>query len=109
MTSATPAAADDDASPQASPRDQASVVARLRRFAASGNAVALVERLGAARARIVLIESDGTFGDVVVDSVDAAEEACRQAGIAVGSWDRETAAKLLTSRADRTKMAGTGR
>ncbi|MDQ2848180.1 MAG: hypothetical protein M3Y77_17925 [Actinomycetota bacterium] len=108
MTSAV-SAADDDATQQPAPPGRSRVVARLRKFPTGHNGVAVIERLGADRARIVLIGSDGSFGDVVVDSVEAAEEACRLAGIDVGSWDRETAAKLVTNRGDRTKMAGTGR
>ncbi|MGI8418819.1 MAG: hypothetical protein ACR2P2_22005 [Nakamurella sp.] len=117
MTSAPPAApddaagADDEAPSGTSPSrpSRSRIAARLRKFGASGNSVALVERLGADRARIVLMGPSGAFGDAVVGSVEAAEEACRQAGITVGTWDRETATKLVISRADRTKMAGTGR
>ncbi|MDQ6659320.1 MAG: hypothetical protein M3Z00_14060 [Actinomycetota bacterium] len=108
MTSAPPVA-DDDAPQRPSPAGRSRVVARLRKFAGGRNAVAMIESLGAERARIVLIGSDGSFGDVVVDSVAAADQACRLAGINVGSWDRETAAKLVIHRSDRTKMAGTGR
>lgn len=82
----------------------------LREFEAErGEATAVINYLGNARVRIVAIAADGTFGDAVVPSVAEAEEVCQRAGVDVGSWDRETSAKVAISPADRRKMAGTGR
>lgn len=69
----------------------------------------MIENLGLDRVRIVLIGQNGTFGDVIVGSVETAELVCKDAGVTIGSWDRETSAQLVVSRADRRKMAGTGR
>jgi hypothetical protein len=91
-------------------RVAADAVSWLRSFAAErGESVALINHLGRSGARIVAIGPDGTYGDAVVESVAAAEDVCRRAGIPTAHWDRETSAKLVLTPADRTKMAGSGR
>lgn len=86
-------------------------VADLRAFAADrqGPATAVINYLGRNGARIVVIAGDGTFGDAIVSSIQAAAEVCAKAGIAVGTWDRETTARITPTPADRIKMRGTGR
>ncbi|WP_051265123.1 hypothetical protein [Nakamurella lactea] len=109
MVSESPDATDPDGTVQLS--DPAiNAVAWLRGFEVDhGEAVAVVHYLGQRRARIVAIAGDGTFGDAVVESVEAAREVCRRAGIDLAQWDRDTAARVAVSPADRRKMAGTGR
>ena len=92
--------------------DEQVAVARIKEFLGEHPGEgprAVINYLGRPGARVIVIAADGTFGDVVVSSVEAGERACAAAGVTVGSWDRETSAKLTTSPADRTKMAGTGR
>lgn len=85
-------------------------VAWLRGFQAErGTSVAVVHHLGRSGARIVAIGPDGRFGDAVVESVAAAEQVCRRAGVELKSWDRETSGLVAITPADRKKMAGTGR
>jgi hypothetical protein len=85
-------------------------VSWLREFAAAhAGTVAVPHYLGWGRTRIVTIAGDGTFGDAVVESVEAAEEVCRQAAVPVAEWDRETSARVAVRPADWRKMAGTGR
>lgn len=85
-------------------------VSWLRAFAAEhADSVAVPHYLGRGRTRIVAVAGDGTFGDAVVESIEAAGEVCRQAGVTVGEWDRETSGRVAVSPADRRKMAGTGR
>lgn len=82
----------------------------LRRFQHErGESVAVVDHLGRSGARIVAIGPDGRFGDAVVESVAAAQEVCRRAGVQLKSWDLETSGMVAVSAADREKMAGTGR
>lgn len=109
MTAGAAESADPDAVVQLS--DPAiNAVAWLRGFEADhGETQAVVQYMGERRARIVLIAPDGTFGDAVVESVEAAQEVCRRAGVELADWDRDTAAKVVVSPADRRKMAGTGR
>ena len=86
-------------------------VDRVRAFSAAHPApvTAVVNHMGRRGARIVVIGADGVFGDVVVSSMAAAERVCAEAGVTVGTWDRQTSALLTPEPADRTKMRGTGR
>jgi hypothetical protein len=91
--------------------DDSAALKRIREFAARhpGDVTAVVNHIGRRGARVVLIAADGNFGDVVVSSVAAAERVCSEAGLTVGSWDRQTSALLSPEPADRIKMRGTGR
>ncbi len=110
MSTAEPADAGATVDAGLSGPDLAAVGA-LRAFASGrpAPATAVVNHLGRRGARIVVIAGDGTFGDAVVSSVDVATEVCARAGITVGSWDRETTARITPMPADRIKMRGTGR
>lgn len=70
--------------------------------------VALVEVVGGGRIRIVLC-APGQFGDVMADSPEQAAAWCAEAGVELGEWDRERAAQIAVSDADRRAMAGSGR
>ena len=92
--------------------DEKAAVARISEFLGEhpgDGARAVINYLGRPGARVVVVADDRAFGDVVVSSVEAGERACAAAGVTVGTWDRETSAKLTPSPADRRKMAGTGR
>jgi shikimate 5-dehydrogenase len=81
-------------------------VARLRRFVAghAGVSVAVVEHLGRAGARIVVIAESGEFGDVLASSPQAAQDICARGGLEVREWDRELTALISPTPADRVTM-----
>ena len=67
---------------------------------------AVVEPIGRAGARIVLVGADGAMGDVVVGDVEAATAAVEAAaGVEQAEWDRETTAATRIGPAHRRKMA----
>ncbi len=105
----TPGSAEPAAPGQSS--DQAHVSTRLRVFVEEhgGPGTAVIAYLGRPGARIVVVAADGLFADAVVPGMDEAVLVCEQAGIAVGSWDRELTSRITPSHADRVRMAGTGR
>ncbi len=87
-------------------------VGELRRFVADhgGAGTAVVSYIGRVGARIVVIGSDGAFGDAVVSGVEAGAKVCERGGIPVAEqWDRELSAAVRPSAADRRRMAGIGR
>lgn len=67
------------------------VVAGIKSFAAEhGGAKAVIEYVGKRGARIVLVGSDGAWGDQFAEDTVKAREACAQAGVAVeNAWERE--------------------
>jgi hypothetical protein len=92
-------------------QDDSAALKRIREFSArhTGQVTAVVDHLGRRGARVVLIAADGVFGDVVVSSMAAAERVCGEAGVSVGSWDRQTSALVTPEPTDRRRMRGTGR
>lgn len=68
---------------------------------------AVVENIGRAGARVVLVGADGALGDVVVPAV-ATGEALVEAveGLEAASWDAETVKATKIGAAHRRKMAG---
>lgn len=67
---------------------------------------AVVEPIGRAGARIVLVGEDGAMGDLVLPSVEAATEVVSSVrGLEAAEWDRETTAQLKIGSAHRKKMA----
>ncbi len=83
------------------------MVSALKRFAAAhgGTATAVVEHLGRPGARIVLVGSDGTWGDQVVESVATGRAACQAAGVpAAEAWERALTGSLRTTLRERTDM-----
>jgi hypothetical protein len=84
-------------------------VETARQFAKAhgGSARAVVENIGQAGTRVVLIGEDGTFGDLVVDGVDQGAQLVEQVeGLTGSEWDTETTGKLQISAAHRKRMAG---
>ena len=72
-----------------------------------GSARAVVENLGRAGARVVLIGEDGMFGDLLVPGVAhgaALVEAVE--GLSAAEWDNETTAALKIGSRHRHRMAG---
>lgn len=91
---------------------QARRAERLRAFVAAhgGAGEAVVEPIGRVGVRIVVVAADGSYGDAVAPSTEAAAAMCQRAGIAVAEgWTRELSASVAPSPADRRRMAGTGR
>ncbi len=68
---------------------------------------AVVENIGRAGARVVLVGADGALGDVVVPSV-ATGEALVEAveDLEAATWDAETVSQAKIGPAHRRKMAG---
>ena len=69
----------------------APIVAGLKQFrAAHEGATAVIEYVGRRGARIVLVGSDGAWGDQLAPATDVARAACEAAGVPVeNGWDRE--------------------
>jgi hypothetical protein len=85
---------------------------RLRSFVAAhgGAGQAVVEAIGRAGVRIVVVGADGAYCDAIAPSVESAREICEKAGVAVAEgWTRELTASVTPGPADRRRMAGTGR
>jgi hypothetical protein len=72
-----------------------------------GTAVkAVVEPIGRAGARIVLVGADGAMGDVMTETVEVATQAVEAAeGVEQAEWDRETTSAIKIGPAHRRKMA----
>ncbi|MET8764786.1 hypothetical protein [Lentzea sp. NPDC004782] len=72
-----------------------------------GTAVrAVVEPIGRAGARIVLVGADGAMGDVMAKGVEAATKAVEAVdNVEQAEWDRETTAATKIGPAHRRKMA----
>ncbi|MET9226639.1 hypothetical protein [Lentzea sp. NPDC003310] len=67
---------------------------------------AVVEPIGRAGARIVLVGADGAMGDVMTKDVESATQAVEAvAGVEQAEWDRETTAAAKIGPAHRRKMA----
>ena len=114
-TSALPGPHEDE--DDAATRFQALVTRSIKRAvkqltrvadAHGGGSVALA-RTGSGGVRIVFVAGDGTFADVMVPTVEAADEVCSTGGWAITGWDVATTKRIAPSRADRLRMRGTGR
>ncbi|MFD9705536.1 hypothetical protein [Lentzea sp. NPDC059081] len=67
---------------------------------------AVVEPIGRAGARIVLVGADGAMGDVLTEDVETATQAVEAAeNVEQAEWDRETTAATKIGPAHRRKMA----
>ncbi|MBV9844381.1 MAG: hypothetical protein JOZ47_04845 [Kutzneria sp.] len=87
----------------------ASAVAKVKSFvAAHGEPTrAVVEHLGRAGARVVLVGADGAMGDVVVADSAVGEAVCaRVPGVRVSEWDHDTVAATKIGARHRRRMAG---
>lgn len=68
---------------------------------------AVVENIGRAGARVVLVGEDGALGDVVLPDLATAEAlVAAVSDLEPSEWDRETTAALRIGPAHRHKMAG---
>lgn len=84
-------------------------VATVRAFVAAHGkpSRAVIEYVGRAGARIVLVGADGILGDVVVPDVAGGEAVCAAVeGVEVSEWDRDTTAAVRIGAAHRRRMAG---
>ncbi len=74
---------------------------------AHGGAEGQIAYVGEVGSRIVLVGSDGTWGDLMAPSQQIAQEAAEQAGITVNEqYDGEMAAKTRTGPYEWSRMAG---
>jgi hypothetical protein len=84
-------------------------VATVTAFAGAhgGSAQAVVENLGRAGARVVLVGEDGALGDVLVADVATGEAVVGEvADVVLSEWDADTAAALKIGPRHRRRMAG---
>ncbi|MBW4720923.1 hypothetical protein [Saccharothrix obliqua] len=87
----------------------AAAVKTANEFVASHGkpARAVVENVGRAGARIVLVGADGAMGDVMVPDVETAEAVVAAvADMDEHTWDRDTTEALKIGPAHRHRMAG---
>ncbi|WP_027347018.1 hypothetical protein [Hamadaea tsunoensis] len=70
---------------------EATLISGIKEFAAAhGGATAVIEYVGRRGARIVLVGTDGGWGDLVAPTTQVARAACEQAGVEVeNGWERE--------------------
>lgn len=72
-----------------------------------GSARAVVENMGQAGTRIVLVGEDGMLGDVVVANVATAEAVVEAVEtLTAAEWDAETTSALKIGAEHRRRMAG---
>ncbi len=89
------------------PSRKAVAVAEAFVRAHGGSARAVVENIGQAGVRVVLVGEDGMLGDVMVADV-ATGQALAEAveGLTLSDWDTDTVAALQIGPEHRRKMAG---
>ncbi|MCK2242624.1 MULTISPECIES: hypothetical protein [unclassified Crossiella] len=87
---------------------KAAVAAATAFVAAHGkSARAVVENIGRAGVRVVLVGDDGALGDVIVPDMATGEAlVAKVEGLDGHDWDRETIAATKIGPAHRKKMAG---
>ena len=91
--------------PTAPPKAVKSATAFVAKHGKGSRAV--VEPLGRAGARVVLVGADGAMGDLVLPDVPTAEALVEHiTDLDAAEWDRETTASLKIGPAHRRKMAG---
>ena len=66
---------------------------------------AVVEPIGRAGARLVLVGNDGAMGDIVVPDVVTGEAVIEAAGAQAAEWDRDTVAATKIGPRHRRRMA----
>jgi hypothetical protein len=72
-----------------------------------GPSKAVVEPIGQAGARVVLVGADGALGDVLVATTEAAEALIAGVdGLEPGTWDADTVNATRIGAAHRNRMAG---
>lgn len=72
-----------------------------------GSARAVVENIGQAGVRVVLVGEDGMLGDVMVPDVETGQELAEAVdGLTPSDWDTDTVAALQIGSEHRRKMAG---
>ncbi|GAB2792120.1 hypothetical protein [Streptomyces daliensis] len=72
-----------------------------------GSAEGQIAYVGQVGARIVLVGSDGTWGDLMAPSVESAREAAERADLTLReTFDGEMAEKVRTGPYEWTRMAG---
>ena len=68
---------------------------------------AVVQRIGRAGARVLLVGGDGALGDVVVPSVETGEALIEAVeGLERSEWDADTVAATVIGPEHRRRMAG---
>ncbi|HEX6870785.1 MAG TPA: hypothetical protein VF163_06785 [Micromonosporaceae bacterium] len=75
------------------------LVAGVKSFAAEhGGATAIIEYLGRRGARVVLVGTDGVWGDQFAETTEIARAACERAGVSLSNeWERELTEQMRPS------------
>lgn len=72
-----------------------------------GSARAVVENLGQAGVRVILVGGDGKLGEVLVPTAEVAAALIAEVdGVTAGEWDAETTGALKIGAVHRRRMAG---
>lgn len=82
---------------------------RLKKFATAhgGASTTHVEYVSSNATRVVIVGTDGRWGDQVLASEADATQAAAEAGLSLSDeWDRESTGSLRTGPAEWAKMAG---
>ncbi|MDB1088491.1 hypothetical protein PJ985_13035 [Streptomyces sp. ACA25] len=90
-------------------RETARLTKHIRSFTAAhgGGAEGHLSYLGARGYRLVLVGTDGEWGDLVAARREAAESAAEQAGVTLhDTFDGELAARVRTGPYEWSRMAG---
>ena len=98
----------DEKTPQITP--QALKAAKAFVAAHGKPSKAVVEPIGRAGARVVLVGADGAMGDVVVPTVETGEALVAKVdNLEAAEWDRETVSATKIGSGHRAKMAARSR
>jgi hypothetical protein len=100
---------DDDTTARAERRRAARLAKRISAFAAAhdGAADGQISYLGARGFRLVLVGSDGAWGDVVAPSRELLTRAAERAGVTLhDTFDGELAARVRSGPYEWRRMAG---
>ncbi|GGL93980.1 hypothetical protein [Nakamurella endophytica] len=99
-----------DRDPRARAKVVAKAVAAVRRLLGdAGAGRAVLEPVGRTGVRLVVVAADGRWGDAVLPDEATGREVCAELGIEPGEWDRDLSSALVTTPADRRRMAGSRR
>ncbi len=89
------------------PSRKAVAIAEAFVRAHGGSARAVVENIGQAGVRVVLVGEDGMLGDVMVGDVETGQALAEAVdGLTLSDWDTDTVGALQIGSEHRRKMAG---
>lgn len=97
----------DGSEPPVNGPSRKSVAAAEEFIRVHGSARAVVENIGQAGVRVVLVGEDGMLGDVMVADVETGQSLAEAVeGLTLSEWDTDTVGALQIGPEHRRKMAG---